>query len=274
MTNFAVILVAAGRSSRFNTKPVGLDQSSLKKKPFVLLKGRAVWLHSAQLFSGRKDVKQIILVVSPEDREEVERKFTGDLSFHQIEVVSGGAERVDSVANGLKMVRDDIDYIAIHDAVRPCVTLGTVEKVFDAAVQYGGAIPAAPLVGTIKKATIESESERSEMEQLRDRLGFVSSSGDGKKRVFIRETVPRDELWEAQTPQVFRKGLFLDAFAKRGKTPVTDDAMLFEQAGHQVVIVPSDITNIKITTSFDLQLAEKFLELQGRKSKPAFGDLF
>lgn len=275
MPQFAVILVAAGKSSRFNNKPSGLDQSSLKKKPFVLLKGRAVWLHSAQLFSARKDVRQLILVVSPEDREEVERKFTGDLSFHQIEVVTGGDQRVESVANALATLRPDIDFVAIHDAVRPCLSAGMIEKVFDAAVEFEAAILAAPIVGTIKRVVAEQDSHRSELENIQERLGFTgNTSTEGRKRFFIRETIPRDDLWEAQTPQVFKKDLLLNAFAKKGKATPTDDAMLLEQLGTKVVLVPSDRTNIKITTNDDLLLAEKFLEIQSRKSKPSLGDLF
>ena len=225
MPRFAVILPAAGKSSRFR------DQHF--KKPFASLDGRAVWMHAAEKFCNRSDVGQTILIISPEDREPFGGKFAGNAALMGIEVVDGGAERSDSVANALARVKDDCDYVAIHDAARPCIVEAWIDAVFAAAVKSGAAILAAPVTGTLKRA-----------------------AGDQT----IAETVARENLWEAQTPQVFRRQMLIDAYARRGKEPATDDAQLVERLGHKVTIVPGSPMNIKITTKEDLRTAAALLK--------------
>src|SRR5437762_1644073 len=131
MAKFAIILPAAGQSSRFRDK---------EKKPFANLDGRAVWLRSAELFITRTDVCQTMVVISPEDVETFRRKFAPNLAFMNVQMVEGGKERFDSVANALKTVAADADFVAIHDAVRPCVTAEQIEAVFQGAAQHGAAI--------------------------------------------------------------------------------------------------------------------------------------
>src|SRR5688500_1796806 len=113
MATFAVILPAAGRSARFRDPHY--------KKPLAVLAGRAVWLHSAEKFLSRRDVKQVIVVVAEEDREEFGRKFGANLAIMGVEVCAGGAERADSIQNALSRVREDVDFVAVHDAARPCL---------------------------------------------------------------------------------------------------------------------------------------------------------
>jgi 2-C-methyl-D-erythritol 4-phosphate cytidylyltransferase len=220
-----VILPAAGKSSRFR------DQHY--KKPFATLDGRAVWIHAAEKFCNRQDVGQTILVISPEDREEFNGKFGGNAALMGVEVVEGGAERSDSVANALARVNADCDHVAVHDAARPCIVEAWIDAVFAAAVKTGAAILAAPVNGTLKRASADQT---------------------------IAETVARENLWEAQTPQVFRKQLLIDAYARRGKEPATDDAQLVERLGHKVTIVPGSAMNIKITTKDDLRTANALLK--------------
>src|ERR1051325_4891015 len=110
MSRFAVILPAAGQSSRFKDK---------EKKPYATLDGRAVWLRCAELFVNRDDVCQTLLIISPEDEERFERRFRANIVFMNVRVVFGGAERFDSVANALKELAADAEFVAIHDAVRP-----------------------------------------------------------------------------------------------------------------------------------------------------------
>jgi 2-C-methyl-D-erythritol 4-phosphate cytidylyltransferase len=225
VSTFAVILPAAGRSSRFRDKHY--------KKPFAPLAGRAVWLHSAERFLNRSDVKQVILVISPEDREEFMSKFGANVAILGIEVVNGGKERFESIENALAKVKTDIDFVAVHDAARPCIANEWIDTVFEAAVKTGAAIPAIPVAGTLKR------------------------SADGKT---IQETVDRSNLWEAQTPQVFRRTLLIEAYAKRGGKPATDDAQLVERLGKPVAIVEGSPINMKITTKDDLRLAEHALK--------------
>ena len=227
MARFAVIFPAAGRSERFKDK---------KKKPFVDLDGRAVWIRAVEPFLNRDDVAQLLLVIAPEDREEVQRRYRANLAFMGIRLVDGGAERHDSVAAALEQLADDIDHVAVHDAVRPCVTKELIDKVFAAAVEHGAAIPAVPVHDTLKRV-------------------------DEAKHI-VQETVSRTGMWYAQTPQAFRRDWLEEAYRTRPSGPgITDDAQLVEQAGHPVVVVQGSPLNLKITTRQDLTLARAVLQV-------------
>ena len=245
MSTFAVILPAAGQSRRFHDKAY--------KKPFAPLGGRAVWLHSAEKFMNRADVKQVIVCISAEDRELFNMKFGANIAIMGVEVVEGGEHRTDSVQRALERVKSEIEFVAVHDAARPCIADPWIDAVFAAAERDGAAILAAPVQATLKRA-------------------------DQKKH--ITETVNREGLWEAQTPQVFRRELLIEAYAKRGREPVTDDAQLVERLGQPVTIVPCSQLNIKITTRDDLKLAEQVLKvlpkpkLEGFQHPFAADDLF
>ena len=202
------------------------------KKPFAPLAGRAVWLHSAERFLNRRDVVQVILVISPEDREDFNFKFASNIAILGIEVIHGGAERADSVAAALARVKPTADLVCVHDAARPCLTDAWIDEIFHAAEKSGAAIFAVPVTNTLKRVV------------------------GGK----IEATVPRDGLWEAQTPQVFRRQLLLDAYARREGLSATDDAQLVERLGHPVTVVPGSPMNMKITTRDDLRLAEQALK--------------
>ena len=220
MPNFAVILAAAGRSSRFK------DQHY--KKPFANLKKKAVWLHSAELFLKRSDVKQLIMVIAEDDRESFTTKFGANMAVMGIDLTIGGAERADSVRNGLEQLRDDIDFVAVHDAARPCIINDDIDNVFAAAEKSGAAILATPVNATLKRSTSKEE---------------------------VEETVDRANLWQALTPQVFKRDLLTDAYAKLGSTKPTDEAQAVELAGHTVSLVEGSPLNIKITSKADLRLA-------------------
>lgn len=229
MPTYAVILPAAGRSTRYR------DQHY--KKPFAPLAGRAVWLHSAERFLNRPDVKQVIVVVSPEDREEFGRKFGANLAILGVDVCLGGSERSDSIQNALAKVRDDVDFVAVHDAARPCIADKWIDQVFAAAEASGAAILALPVSATLKRG---------------------KAAGGGAQ---IVETIDRGGLWEAQTPQVFRRELLNKAYAARGGAAATDDAQLVEQLGTPVTLVEGSPMNLKITTKDDLRLAEQILKV-------------
>jgi len=235
VAKFAVILPAAGRSSRFQDKHY--------KKPFALLANRAVWLHSAERFLNRNDVVQTIVIIARADREDFNFKFSSNIAILGIDVVDGGPQRADSVAAALARVKPAADYICVHDAARPCLTDAWIDRIFEAAEKTGAAIYAIPVSGTLKRVDA------------------------GHK---IRETVAREGLWEAQTPQVFRRELLLEAYAQRGDFAATDDAQLVERIGHAVTIVPGSPINLKITTREDLRLAEQALRAL---PKPKLGPL-
>jgi 2-C-methyl-D-erythritol 4-phosphate cytidylyltransferase len=239
MATFAAILAAAGRSSRFADKNY--------KKPFAPLAGRAVWLHSADRFLARPDVKQTIVVIAREDREEFDRKFGANIAIMGVTVVEGGEHRADSVQRALEKVKSDIDFVAVHDASRPCVAEKWLDWVFEAAERVGAAILASPIADTLKRV-------------------------DSRKQ--ITATVGRESLWAAQTPQVFRRQLLIDAYAKRGKEAVTDDAQLVERLGHSVAVVACPTMNLKITTRDDLKLAEQVLKILPRPKPEGFRNPF
>src|SRR5437763_15521195 len=110
MAKFAVILPAAGKSSRFSDK---------EKKPFATLDGRAVWLRSAELFITRDDVCQCLIVIAPADQGLFRRRYGANLAFMNVQIADGGAERFESVSNALAAVKPEADFVAIHDAVLP-----------------------------------------------------------------------------------------------------------------------------------------------------------
>jgi 2-C-methyl-D-erythritol 4-phosphate cytidylyltransferase len=235
MSRFAVILPAAGKSSRFGDR---------EKKVFTALAGKPVWLRSAEMFVNRADVCRTFLVVAPEDQELFQIRFGAHASLLGVEIVAGGAERFDSVAAALALVPADIDLVAIHDAARPCLTGSLVDTVFAAAAKTGAAMLALPVSDTVKKA---------------DDHGKVES------------TIPRRGLWLAQTPQVFRREWLVSAYAartKKGPQEITDDAQLIEAAGHAVYLVTGSSANVKITTREDLALAEALLASRPKPQAP------
>lgn len=226
MGRFAVILPAAGRSTRFGDPK--------QKKIYADLEGRAVWLRAAEPFVNRDDVAQIMVVIAPEDRELFERRFRPSVAFMNIRVVEGGAERSDSVARALEVVDESCEFVAIHDAARPCLTPELIDAVFDAAVKHGAALLAVPVADTIKRVGPEH---------------------------FTADTVDRAGLYLAQTPQVFRRDWLMKAYANRARLgpKVTDDTQLIESVGYQCAVVDGSPLNIKITSQSDLRLAAAVL---------------
>jgi 2-C-methyl-D-erythritol 4-phosphate cytidylyltransferase len=196
---------------------------------------------------NRADVKQTIVTVAAEDREEFDRRFGANIAILGVQVVEGGEHRADSVQRALERVKNEIEFVAIHDAARPCIADKWIDWVFEAAERTGAAILAAPVAETLKRV-------------------------DGKKQVV--ETVDRQSLWVAQTPQVFRRDLIVEAYAKRGKEPVTDDAQLVERLGKPVAIVACPAMNLKITTRDDLKLAEQVLKVLPRPKPEGFSHPF
>jgi 2-C-methyl-D-erythritol 4-phosphate cytidylyltransferase len=237
MARFAVIFPAAGRSSRFGDPK--------QKKIYSELDGRAVWLRAVEPFVNRDDVSQMILAINADDRELFERRYRASVAFMNITVIEGGAERTDTIARALEVVDPSCDYIAIHDAARPCVSPESIDEVFDAAQRHGAALLATRVADTIKRVGADH---------------------------LIIETVPRDGLYLAQTPQVFERNLILKAYAQRSRADghATDDCQLVEAIGHPCVVVDGSPFNLKITTQADLRLAAAILPLLAKaRRQPA-----
>lgn len=232
--NVAAIICAAGAGTRFGGK---------RKKAFVDVAGRAVFLRSVELFSNRSDVKQILLAIPADEEELVNVKWGPNLKFFNVKIYIGGTERFDTVQKGLELVRDDIDIIAVHDACRCCVTEEIIESCIEAAIDSGAAIPACPVTATLKQVNKEDK--------------------------MIIKTVDRAGLYEAQTPQVFAVKLLKKAYENLKnleQNTISDDAQLVEALGLKVSIIETDSSNIKITRPSDIPIAEAII-----KSRPKAG---
>lgn len=227
MGTFAVILPAAGRSTRFGDPK--------QKKIYADLDGRAVWLRAVEPFLIRDDVTQVVLAIAPEDREMFERRYRANVAFLNIQVIDGGAERYESVARALDVVDPACEFVAVHDAARPCLVPELIDAVFKAARQHGAALPGVPVSDTLKRV------------------------GDDHRAV---ETVSRAGLVAVQTPQAFGRDLLIQAYANRDRVggTVTDDAQLVEALGHPCFVVEGSPFNLKITTQGDLRLASAILQ--------------
>jgi 2-C-methyl-D-erythritol 4-phosphate cytidylyltransferase len=193
-------------------------------------------------FVTRKDVCQCVIVVAREDQEMFRRRYGANLAFMNVQIGDGGAERFESIANALKLLQPEADYVAIHDAVRPCITEAQIDAVFAQAAKTGAALLAVPVSDTLKQVNAQNQ---------------------------VQATQDRQGLWLAQTPQVFRRDWLEEAYAKRKevKGKITDDAQLVEAVGHPVHVVDGAATNIKITTKADLMLADAILKAMP-KPKP------
>ena len=229
----AVLIPAAGASSRFGGKA---------KKQFADLNGRAVFLRTIEQFADRDDVVQVVIAIPPEDEELFQIRWMDKLGFYGVRYVLGGSHRYETVEKLLEQVQDDVDLVAMHDAVRPCVTQAQIDAVFAAAAKTGAAILAHKLAGTIKQAGPDQT---------------------------IAQTVDRSDLWEAQTPQVFQLDLIRQAYQQRDKIKgeITDDAQLVEALGRPVALVESDASNIKITGGSDLVIAGAILKARPKPKK-------
>jgi len=219
MAKVSVIIAAAGEGRRFNSRG---------GKIFQPIAGEPIFIRALRAFAARRDVCQLLLVVSEADMDEVRRRFGAELRAMKVEPVAGGATRTESVRNALAKVSREAELVCVHDAVRPCVARAWIDAVFAAAEKSGAAILAYPVHATLKK---------------------VSAGG------VIEATISRSGLWEAQTPQVFRRDWLQAAYAA-AEADATDDAAIIEAAGHSVAAVMGDPRNIKITTPADLATAE------------------
>ena len=220
------IIAAAGFGSR-----VG----SAKPKQMHDIGGGTMLQHSVRAFSGHPRVTDIVLVVPaeiatlaflPADQE--------GAGGPPLRVVKGGARRQDSVANAFDAVSPSSDVVLIHDAARPFVTAGLIDRTIDAAMTHGAAIAALQSRDTVKRVE-------------RRAAGAV-----------IVDTIPRESVYLAQTPQGFRREVLAAAVAVgRSGVDATDEAFLAERAGYQVHVVDGDPGNVKVTTADDLEAARQ-----------------
>jgi 2-C-methyl-D-erythritol 4-phosphate cytidylyltransferase len=226
----SALIVAGGR---------GLRMGSAQRKQYLNLLGRPILVRTLQVFDQCLHIQRILVVVPRSEIEYCEQNIITDAGLrNQVILVEGGQRRQDSVFNGLQFLgADEEGLVLIHDGVRPFVSAALIEACIKGAVQWGACIPAVMAVDTPKK---------------------IDSRG------VITQTVPREQLHMAQTPQAFNLSLIQRAHrqARRLGRQATDDASLVEALGIAVHVIPGLRENIKITTPEDLVYAEALLNFR------------
>jgi len=214
------IIVAAGENRRMG----GVN------KVLALLGGKPVLAHVIDTFQKCNSIDQVVVAVNRKNLEPCRQLVAEKERSKVTRVCPGGRRRQDSVAAGLSQL-DSCQWVVIHDGARPLVTADLIDRGLEAARETGAAVAAVPVTDTIKMA------------------------GNDK---IIQETLPRRNLWAAQTPQVFQFDIILQAYDKI-QGDVTDDASLVEQLGYRVKLYMGSYDNIKVTTPDDLALVEWLL---------------
>jgi 2-C-methyl-D-erythritol 4-phosphate cytidylyltransferase len=221
-----VVVPAAGRGSRFGGE---------LPKQYQVLYGRTLLQHTLERLARHPRVTGLQVVLAPDDRRWPDWR---ELHGKPVRSCAGGAERADSVLAGLRALPDSVrerDWVLVHDAARPCLRADDLERLFEHGCAHGvGAILAAPVRDTLKRADGGGEIERSE---------------------------PRERLWRALTPQLFRRATLQRALeaALAAGVSITDEAMAIERLGLRPLLVEGAEDNIKVTTPADLTYAEFLL---------------
>jgi len=233
MSAFYALIPAAG---------VGARAGSATPKQYAPINGRAMLLHTVAAFAAVPALAGIHLVISPEDEwletlgevttlaaSAAPDAFPANCHIHRV----GAATRAGSVVNGLgAMKANEDDWVLVHDAARPCITPAMIEGLIAALKDDAvGGLLALPVPDTVKRASADAR---------------------------VAETVSREGLWLAQTPQMFRYGVLREALQRF--PDVTDEASAFERMGLKPRLVPGDARNIKVTYPADFALAETYLK--------------
>ena len=225
MGNVGAVIVAAGRSTRMG----GVD------KTFASMLGLPLVAHTIDRFESSPLVDQVVLVLAEESLDRG-RELVQERGYRKVaHVCSGGERRQDSVRNGLELLTP-CDWVMVHDGARPCLDEAMLKRGLNAAAECGSAVAGVPVKDTIKLVSPDQ---------------------------MVNETPDRSLLWAAQTPQIFRYGLLLEAH-RTCTEDVTDDAAMVESLGHPVKMFQGSFQNIKVTTAEDLVIAEVFLGATSR----------
>lgn len=227
MSSNGVVMVAAGKGQRMlRSTP----------KQFIPVAGKPILIHSIEKFLSFDPDIEIVLVLNQDFVslwEDIHQEYLPDIA---VKVAHGGKERYHSVSSGLNSISKS-EIVGIHDAVRPGVSVATIQRAFASAVKHGSGIPVVPLKDSIRKVE-----------------GAAS------------EVVDRSQFRIVQTPQTFRYQLIKEAYKGPIAETVTDDATVYETCHGEVHLVEGDYQNLKITTQEDLFFAESLLN----KNSPSF----
>lgn len=227
-----VILPAAGLGTRMGRAVP--EKAGTSRKQFMLLDGSPILLHTIRKFASTAAVSEIVVALRADDIEWVRELLAVEKFGKPVRLVEGGDSRQESVEHALATLDPGTELVAVHDAVRPFIEHGVLDKVFAEAEENGAAIVGIVPVDTVKQV----------------------------HRNKIRQTIPRERLILAQTPQVFRFDLLKSAFAKAREDGFagTDESSLVERLDQvEVSVVPGSDRNLKITKPSDMDLARLFL---------------
>jgi len=229
----AAAVIAAGGS--------GIRMNSPIPKQFLEISGKPILLHTVEGISSLEEIIQIVVAVPPEHIQKAESILRDQQLQPEVRCVPGGPNRQESVRCGVAHIREDVDVIMVHDAVRPVCDRDMMVRVLNEAWKKGAAVPCLPATETIQR---------------------VSSKGR------VLSTPPRQQLHAIQTPQGFHAGILKSALERAHEEGFlgTDESSVVRWAGHPVVVVPGSPDNIKITHSLDLDIAE--LLISKRLQKP------
>jgi 2-C-methyl-D-erythritol 4-phosphate cytidylyltransferase len=214
---------------------VGKRMGAAIPKQYLELRGQPIATYSMAMFAGMPTIGEIVVVCEPEWKDVFEKCYAGLARKPPLKFAQPGAERQDSVFNGLQEISKSAALVAVHDSARPLITAKDATACFVDAMRVGAAVLGVPVKPTIKEV-------------------------DADKKVV--KTLKRALLWEVQTPQVIRPELLRAGFELVAKEnlEVTDDVSIVEALGEPVLITPGAYTNIKVTTPDDMSIAERFLD--------------
>ena len=228
----------------------GLRMRGKVPKQFLLLDGLPILVHTLRVLDLASEIYEIILVVPEPQVSFCRTEIVAKYRLKKVsKLIAGGERRQDSVYEGLRAASADADWVMVHDGVRPFVTREMIQSAIETAKEAkDGAIVAIPMRDTPKE---------------------VSSDLPPGQAGTITRTLDRQRLWLAQTPQVFRRELFIKAHEAARSQGIygTDDAVLVERLGGSVRVVLGSEENIKVTTPMDLQLAEAIIKVRRKAGK-------
>lgn len=222
MDRFAVI-VAGGSGTRMGHQT---------PKQFLPVAGVPLLVHTVSSFLKAFPTMRIVLVLPAIHIETGKQILAAHLPGASVEIVEGGSTRFGSVSNGLQRVSDDA-LVFVHDAVRCLVSPTLIRSCSEHAEKYGSAVPVVPVKDSVRRIIPEGS-----------------------------EVVDREQLRAVQTPQVFHAAVLKKAFQQEWKSSFTDEATVYEAAGHKVHLVEGEESNIKVTYPSDLLLAEQFFSFK------------
>lgn len=261
----AVIIPAAGQSTRFG----------LSDKLAQDLGGRSVLLRAIEPFTKIDEVSVVIVAGPPDDFESFKDQYGPQLGFLGAQLVEGGSmERWESVKKALEFVPDDATHIAVHDAARPLVRPELLGRLIDAARNAPAVAPGVPVADTLKRVSsevIESATRDATVDSilgigLDEEADALGPANPGRK---VEATIDRTNVMRVQTPQIFEADVLRRAYDQPDLSGATDDAMLVEQLGVEVVLITGDPHNIKVTEPADLEMVRLLLSVSAPTTRAA-----